>query len=80
MQSKADKSALPRAKNVALNIHEFALLPKYGISLYPGMGTVDGVLGDHVILAPAFTVTREEIAKIAQLTRDVVFDFFDQLE
>lgn len=62
---------------MALRIHEFALQPKYSISLYPGSGSVDGVLGDHVLLAPAFTATREEILKIAQLTRDVIFDFFE---
>ncbi|KIV95196.1 hypothetical protein PV10_02876 [Exophiala mesophila] len=77
VQSKHDKSALPRSQNVALRLHEFALQPKYSISLYPGSGSVDGVLGDHVLLAPAFTATREEILKIAQLTRDAIFDFFE---
>lgn len=48
----------------------------YCISLYPGSGTVDGVQGDHVLLAPAYNTTREEIELIVDLTTRVVDDFF----
>ena len=33
-----------------------------GVAIYPGAGTVDGVMGDHVLVSPAFTVTDEELA------------------
>jgi hypothetical protein len=47
--------------------------PEFGISLYPGTGTVDGIIGDHVLIAPAYGMTKEEIKMVAELTRDVVF-------
>ena len=48
----------------------------YNISLYPGSGTVDGLRGDHVILAPAYNVTELEIRTIVDTTAAVVFQFF----
>jgi adenosylmethionine-8-amino-7-oxononanoate aminotransferase len=35
-----------------------------GVAIYPTTGTVDGVRGDHVLLAPSFTVTEEELEKV----------------
>ncbi len=32
-----------------------------GVVLYPGGGSVDGVLGDHVLIAPPINTTKEEI-------------------
>ncbi|MFC4277002.1 aspartate aminotransferase family protein [Achromobacter aloeverae] len=32
-----------------------------GLLCYPGGGTVDGVRGDHVLLAPPYTTTQEEL-------------------
>ena len=47
-----------------------------GIAVYPGSGTVDGVLGDHVIVAPPYTITPEELELIVKTLlaayRDVV--------
>lgn len=36
----------------------------YGLMVYPGGGTVDGAIGDHVLLAPAYNVTSDEIDEI----------------
>ena len=48
----------------------------YNISLYPGSGTVDGRKGDHVLLAPAYNVTEDEIRHIVGTTVAVVKQFF----
>ena len=48
----------------------------FNISLYPGNGTVDGVNGDHIILAPAFNVTTDDIHFIAKTTAAVIDKFF----
>jgi adenosylmethionine-8-amino-7-oxononanoate aminotransferase len=37
-----------------------------GLLVYPGSGTVDGVRGDHVLLAPPYNVTDAQIEVIAQ--------------
>ena len=50
--------------------------PEYGISIYPGSGSADGISGDHVLLAPAYNVTKADIELIVHLTERVVKDFF----
>ncbi|MCH8467955.1 MAG: aspartate aminotransferase family protein [Roseinatronobacter sp.] len=35
-----------------------------GLMVYPMGGTIDGVLGDHVLLAPPFIVTEHDLAEI----------------
>lgn len=37
-----------------------------GLLAYPGGGTVDGRRGDHVLFAPAYTVTAEQVAMIVE--------------
>lgn len=32
-----------------------------GVAIYPGAGTIDGVIGDHVLVAPPYTVSDEEL-------------------
>ena len=46
--------------------------PDQGMTLYPGSGTVDGVVGDHVILAPAFNVDIEVLDLIVEITSDAI--------
>ncbi len=38
-----------------------------GLLVYPGSGTVDGVAGDHILLAPPFIITSEEIDTAVRL-------------
>lgn len=64
---------------VANAVHFTALTPEFSISLYPGIGTVDGVLGDHVLLAPAYTMKKEDMKNIAELTRGSIVRSFEKL-
>jgi adenosylmethionine-8-amino-7-oxononanoate aminotransferase len=41
-----------------------------GLICYPSSGTADGVAGDHVLLAPPFIVTEDEIATIVSILAD----------
>lgn len=43
-----------------------------GLLCYPMGGTADGEQGDHVLLAPPFTVTAAEIDAIAELTAQAI--------
>lgn len=43
-----------------------------GVAVYPGTGTVDGVRGDHVLLAPPYTVTEDELRTICKVLREAV--------
>ena len=48
----------------------------YNISLYPGTGTADGKRGDHIILAPAYTVSEADIHHIVDTTVKTIKTFF----
>lgn len=37
---------------------------RLGLLVYPGSGSVDGVKGDHVIIAPPLTINKEELAEL----------------
>lgn len=41
-----------------------------GVAIYPGAATVDGVRGDHVLIAPPYTVTEAELRKIVLVVRE----------
>lgn len=43
-----------------------------GVVVYPGTGTVDGQRGDHVLLAPPYTVTEHQIEVICRVLREAV--------
>jgi hypothetical protein len=49
----------------------------FNISIYPGVGTADGVNGDHIMLSPAYNVTFEEVHMIVDTTVSVIKAFFD---
>ncbi|KAJ4165437.1 hypothetical protein LMH87_007070 [Akanthomyces muscarius] len=40
-----------------------------GVAVYPGWTTVDGRKGDHILLAPSFTVTEEELDTIVRVVK-----------
>jgi adenosylmethionine-8-amino-7-oxononanoate aminotransferase len=47
-----------------LNVQIKAAAMKHGLMVYPMGGTVDGVSGDHVLLAPPFICTESDIVAI----------------
>ncbi|WP_417823119.1 aspartate aminotransferase family protein [Thalassospira lucentensis] len=47
-----------------------------GLMAYPMGGTIDGVRGDHVLFAPAFIVTEDDVAKIVDLFAAALDDVF----
>lgn len=43
-----------------------------GVAVYPGAGTVDGSKGDHVLLAPPYIVTEEQLCTICRVLRESI--------
>ena len=37
-----------------------------GLMCYPGTGTIDGVRGDHVLLAPPFNIAGKHVGEITE--------------
>lgn len=63
------KSKAPFDPNLSLSTKLRMAALDEGLMVYPGSGTRDGVSGDHVLFAPAFTVSGEEIDEIMKRFR-----------
>jgi adenosylmethionine-8-amino-7-oxononanoate aminotransferase len=59
---KASKTPFDPALKVGLAVQKQAL--ELGVNVYPGGGSIDGIKGDHVLIAPPYTVTEAEIETI----------------
>ncbi|AQZ11682.1 hypothetical protein BZL39_C06100 [Zygosaccharomyces parabailii] len=73
VQDKAKKIPFPANEFVGLKIQE--AIWEEGVAVYPGHGTVDGILGDHILIAPPFNVTKSEIDDIVNAIQLVVTKF-----
>ncbi|KAF2431403.1 PLP-dependent transferase [Tothia fuscella] len=76
VKDKATKEPFDTREAIAMGVHEKGMEEKYGISLYPGTGSVDGKYGDHIIISPAYTVTEQDIKLIVDKAVAVIEDFF----
>lgn len=76
VEDKATKKAFPPEMGIAMRVHETGIQEPYNISLYPGSGSVDGCVGDHVIISPAYNVTKDEVEYIVSQTVKVVQEVF----
>jgi adenosylmethionine-8-amino-7-oxononanoate aminotransferase len=67
---KDTKTPFPAAKKLAPRIQAEA--QALGMMCYPAQGCADGTAGDHVLLAPSYTSTPEEIDLIVDLLAQAV--------
>jgi adenosylmethionine-8-amino-7-oxononanoate aminotransferase len=58
VKDKNTCAPFPREENIAGKIFQAAM--DQGVLTYPTQGCVDGVNGDHILLAPPFIITAEE--------------------
>lgn len=68
---KKTKEPFPPSAGIAKKVH-LAALNDVGISLYPGIGTKDGVTGDHAWIAPVYTSTKHDIERIVSKVKESV--------
>jgi adenosylmethionine-8-amino-7-oxononanoate aminotransferase len=64
VESKAKREPFPKEKNIAERIRQAAL--DEDVLTYPTQGCVDGLRGDHILLAPPFIISPEEAAIISR--------------
>ena len=67
---RASKKPFAAELNLAGRIKHTAM--QHGLCVYPGNGTADGYSGDHVLIAPPFTVDGETIDAIVERLGDAV--------
>jgi adenosylmethionine-8-amino-7-oxononanoate aminotransferase len=63
VRDKTSREPFPREKNVAEQIRQACV--EENVLTYPTQGCVDGMRGDHILLAPPFTISEEECELIA---------------
>jgi adenosylmethionine-8-amino-7-oxononanoate aminotransferase len=64
------KEPFPSQTRLARRLGDAAF--ERGLILYPGQGTADGVRGDHVMLAPPFVVTEQQMDEIVTILTDAL--------
>ena len=74
---KASKRPFAPEKNFSARVGASAL--KRGLLVYPMQGCVDGMAGDHILLAPPAIIKGEQIAQAAELLRGAVREAFASL-
>ncbi|MEM7743814.1 MAG: aspartate aminotransferase family protein [Pseudomonadota bacterium] len=62
VQDRETKAPFPRAKGVAATLKKAAF--GAGLICYPMAGTIDGASGDHVLLAPPFIISDDQIGEL----------------
>jgi adenosylmethionine-8-amino-7-oxononanoate aminotransferase len=63
VKDKGAREPFPKEAAVAEKIRQAAL--ERNVLVYPGQGTIDGVRGDHILLAPPFIIDAKECEQIA---------------
>ena len=51
---------------------------EYGLMCYPMGGTIDGNRGDHVLLAPPFIITEDQIEELVEKLNSAIKTVFEQ--
>ncbi|KAJ5100056.1 hypothetical protein N7532_007057 [Penicillium argentinense] len=80
VKDKLTKEPFDPSARLSFHIQEKGLEPGYSLSLYGCTGTVDGIQGDHVVLAPPYNISREEIDLIVDGFSRVLKDVFAELD
>jgi len=74
VKDKTTREPLPKEQNVAEKICQACM--EESVLTYPTQGCVDGLRGDHILLAPPFTISPEECALIARALQSAVTNVF----
>jgi adenosylmethionine-8-amino-7-oxononanoate aminotransferase len=74
---KSTKRPFPPAQNFGTRVAAAAL--KRGLLVYPMQGSVDGISGDHLLLAPPAIITHDQIAWAVDQLREAVQESFTSL-
>lgn len=62
VEDRVSKKPFDPKRALGWNLSRAALAS--GLIVYPGTGTMDGVSGDHLIVAPPYNVTADQVAEI----------------
>jgi adenosylmethionine-8-amino-7-oxononanoate aminotransferase len=76
VSDKATRAAFEPSQGIAEKIRVAAM--EEGVLTYPTQGCVDGMRGDHILLAPPFIITAEESALISRALASALAKVFPE--
>src|SRR2546423_1696636 len=76
VKDKSTREPFPREENIAERIRQAAL--DQNLLVYPTQGCVDGLRGDHVLLAPPFVISAQESEQAATALHSALQRVFRQ--
>jgi len=74
------KTKVPFPPELHFGQHVCNLTFERGVIFYPGSGSVDGVRGDHLMVAPPFVITEGEIDEVVSMLRRAVLDVHEEIK
>jgi adenosylmethionine-8-amino-7-oxononanoate aminotransferase len=74
VKDKATREPFAKQQNIAEKIRQACL--EESVLTYPTQGCLDGLRGDHILLAPPFTISSEECALIARALQSALAKVF----
>lgn len=74
---KESKAPFPGATSAANRLK--AICQRRGMTVYPGKGMIDGVLGDNIMIGPPLTVTEEQVRRIFSILEDSLEELAETL-
>ncbi|KAI0386179.1 aminotransferase, class III [Hypomontagnella monticulosa] len=79
VRDKSTKEPFDPKLQLAHRVHQTALDPPYNMAIYYGQGCAGQGRGDHVMIMPAYNITREVVETIVDKFVAVVDDVFGKL-
>ena len=70
VKDRSTKEPFSKKLNVANKIKKEAL--NLGLICYPMQGTVDGIIGDHILIAPPFIINEDEINEVSSKLKTTI--------
>jgi adenosylmethionine-8-amino-7-oxononanoate aminotransferase len=77
VRDKASRAWFDRSLKVNLKVANQAF--ELGLITYPGNGGIDGIHGDHILLAPPFTISEAQIDEMVGILHRAIGTVQDQL-
>ena len=74
VKDKSTRESFSKAENMAERVRQAAVAE--GVLTYPTQGCFDGQRGDHILLAPPFTISPEESALVARALESALAKVF----
>lgn len=65
----------PFLPKIAVGWRYMSIAVVLGVAMYPGMSTIDGTKGDHVLLAPPYNVSESELRDIVEVMKRAYDNF-----